>query len=304
MSKCEGKLKNVEISYIYFGDSVQDDQYKSVKLRGVSNQLKKWPNNIFISFMTACFVISLMLCPLVMIVLQSSADLCCELKSLRDEFPFNIYFVKEASQLWSSREFCYIEAAARQQPEVNIHLINLMRISDALNMSEVHLKMALAAQNANIHIENLSVDEFFSKSRLSNIAKDLSNGLLLTAAKAYLLWNSSGVAMHPSAYCNLSSIHKCRWTKEGKLDCTLNKSIVIDLMNDLQATQVHCQAFLDFLLQEISRNTTQSLKDALNKFCPRIDNCPEIRMLNLESPCSIDVFDCPTVYTKLKILGL
>jgi len=44
-----------------------------------------------------------------------------------------------------------------------IHLINLMRISDALNMSEVHLKMALAAQNANIHIENLSVDEFFSK---------------------------------------------------------------------------------------------------------------------------------------------
>jgi len=38
-----------------------------------------------------------------------------------------------------------------------------MRSSDALNVPEVHLKMALAAQNANIHIENLSIDEFFSK---------------------------------------------------------------------------------------------------------------------------------------------
>ncbi|XP_026825269.1 uncharacterized protein LOC105281056 [Ooceraea biroi] len=297
MSKCEGELKNVEIPYIYFEDTFQDDQYQSVKLKGVSNQLEKWPNNVFISFVIACLVISLMLCPFVMIIFQSSSDHCCEQKIFEDEHPFNIYFVKEASQLWSTRDFCYIEAAARKQPELNIHLINLMRTSNAFNIPEVHLEMALATQNANIHVENLLVDEFFSKSRLSNITKHLSNELLLMAAKAYLLWNSSGVAMHPSAYCNLSTIHKCRWIKERNQDCTLNKSITIDLMNDLQATQVHCQAFLGFFLQEISKNATQSLKDALDKFCPRIDNCPEVRVLNLESPCSIDVFDCPTVYT-------
>jgi len=38
-----------------------------------------------------------------------------------------------------------------------------MRTSNVLSMPEVHLKMALAAQNANIRVENLSIDEFFSK---------------------------------------------------------------------------------------------------------------------------------------------
>ncbi|TGZ50121.1 Uncharacterized protein DBV15_00796 [Temnothorax longispinosus] len=86
-----------------------------------------------------------------------------------------------------------------------------MRASGIPNTSEVYLKMALANQNANIHIADLAIDEFFSKTELSSIAKNLSNELLLMAAKAYLLWNFPGVAMHPSAYCNLSSINKSRW---------------------------------------------------------------------------------------------
>lgn len=46
---------------------------------------------------------------------------------------------------------------------------------------------------------------------------------------------------------------------------------MIDPTIDLQATEVQCQAFLGFLLQEISKNTTliYNLKDALHKFCPR-----------------------------------
>lgn len=38
-----------------------------------------------------------------------------------------------------------------------------MRTSDALNIPEAHFKMALATQNTNIHIADLSIDEFFSK---------------------------------------------------------------------------------------------------------------------------------------------
>jgi len=57
----------------------------------------------------------------------------------------------------------------------------------------------------------------------------------------------------------------------GKRDCMPDKLITIDPTIDLQATDVHCQAFLGFLIQEISKNATQiySLKDALDKFCPR-----------------------------------
>ncbi|XP_012219910.1 uncharacterized protein [Linepithema humile] len=224
-------------------------------------------------------------------------DNCCELKISGDEHPFNVYFVKEAAQVWSRKEFCYIEAAARKQPELSIHLINLMRNSSASNILETHFKVALATQNANIHVADLPIDEFFSKSKLSNIAQNLTNELLLMAARAYLLWNSPGIAMHPSAYCSLSTIIKSQ-NKEKNRDYTPNKLTTIDPAIDLQATEVYCQAFPGFVLQEISRNITQihSLKDALDKFCPRIDNCPEVRVVNLKSRCAVDVLDCPTVY--------
>lgn len=60
-------------------------------------------------------------------------------------------------------------------------------------------------------------------------------------------------------------------SKVGKRDCTPNKLITIDPTIDLQATDVHCQAFLGFLLRELSKNPTKnySLKDALDRFCPR-----------------------------------
>ncbi|XP_011700762.1 PREDICTED: uncharacterized protein LOC105457664, partial [Wasmannia auropunctata] len=293
----------------YVEDSIRRAQYHSLILKGTTNQLGKWPNDLFSSFMTACLVISgFILLAFVTAIFCSpieNDDNCCELNISEDECSFNVYFVKEATQVWSGKEFCYIEAAAREQPNLNIHLINLMRTSGTLNASEVHLKMALASKNANIHIADLLIDKFFSKTELSSVAKNLSNELLLMAARAYLLWNFPGVAMHPSAYCNLSVVNKSRWNKVGKRDCmpdTLDKFVTIDPTIDLQATDVHCQAFLGFLLREISKNATQiySLKNALDKFCPRIDNCPEVRVLDLKSRCSVNAFDCPTVYTSGK----
>ncbi|XP_024879568.1 uncharacterized protein LOC112459618 [Temnothorax curvispinosus] len=304
----------VDLPYVYVEDPIRRVQYHSLMLKGVANQLRKWPNDLFSSFMAACLVISgFVLLVFVSAIFCSSclchgdissigSDNCCELKISEDKCSFNVYFVKEAAQVWSGKEFCYIEAAAREQPNLNIHLINLMRASGIPNTSEVYLKMALANQNANIHIADLAIDEFFSKTELSSIAKNLSNELLLMAAKAYLLWNFPGVAMHPSAYCNLSSINKSRWNKVEKRDCTPDKLITIDPTIDLQATDVHCQAFLGFLLREISKNATQifGLKDALDRFCPRIDDCPEVRVLDLKSRCSVNAFDCPTVYTSGK----
>lgn len=31
-----------------------------------------------------------------------------------------------------------------------------------------------------------------------------------------------------------------------------------------------------------------------------IDNCPEVRVLDLKSQCSVNVFNCPTVYMSGK----
>ncbi|XP_070154562.1 uncharacterized protein [Polyergus mexicanus] len=298
----ETEVKIVDLPYMYVEDLIQDTRYNSPMIKGVARHLRRWPNDLFSSFMTACLIISgLVLFAFVTAILCSPAtsdDNCCEYRIIEDERSFNVYFVKEATQIWTKKEFCYIEAAAREQPDLNIHLINLMRTSDALNIPEAHFKMALATQNTNIRIVDLSIDEFFSKSKLLNIAKSLNNGLLLMAARAYLLWNSPGIAMHPSAYCNLSGINKFRWTKGEKRDYTPNKLITIDPTIDLQATEVQCQVFLGFLLQEISKNATQiyNLKDVLRKFCPRIEKCPEVQILDLKSRCSVNVLDCPTVH--------
>ncbi|XP_072759713.1 uncharacterized protein [Anoplolepis gracilipes] len=280
----ENEVKIVNLPYMYIESPIQGTQYNFPMLKGVAYQLRRWPNDLFSSFVKACLIISgLFLFAFVTAILCSPAtnDNCCEYNISEDEHSFNVYFVKEATQVWSKKEFCYIEAAARQQPDLNIHLINLMRTSDALNIQEVHFKMALATENSNIRIADLSIDEFFSKSKLLNIAKNLNNGLLLMAARAYLLWNSPGVAMHP----------------REKQDYRPNKLITIDPIIDLQATEVQCQAFLGFLLQEISKNSTKiyNLKDALYKFCPRIDKCPEVQILDLKSECSVNVLDCPTV---------
>lgn len=53
-----------------------------------------------------------------------------EYKIIEDERSFNVYFVKEAGQIWSRKEFCYIEAAAREQPDVNVcqHFLNFIQI--------------------------------------------------------------------------------------------------------------------------------------------------------------------------------
>ncbi|XP_036151308.1 uncharacterized protein LOC105829174 [Monomorium pharaonis] len=301
----EDENKIIELPYVYIEDPFRSVQYHSLMLKGAANHIRKWPKDLFGSFMAACLVISsFVLLAFITAIFCSpiSSDNCCDLKITDDECSFNVYFVKEDSQIWSGKEFCYVEAAAREQPNLNIHLINLMRVSTALNTSEFYLKKTLATQNTNIRLVNLSIDEFFSKTELSSIANKLSNELLLMAARAYLLWNFPGVAMHPSAYCNLSIVNKSRWNKMGKRDCTPDELITIDPAINLQATNVHCQAFLGFLLREISKNATQiySLKDALDRFCPKIDSCPEVRVLDLKSQCSVNAFDCPTVYTSGK----
>ncbi|XP_018344013.1 PREDICTED: uncharacterized protein LOC108749674 isoform X1 [Trachymyrmex septentrionalis] len=303
----EDKNKIIDLPYVYIEDPIRSIQHHSLMLKGTANHLRRWPNDLFSSFMAACLVLlSFIFLAFVTAIFCSpitNTDNCCdELKISEDECSINVYFVKEATQVWSGKEFCYIEAAAREQPNLNVYLINLMRTSSTLNTSEIYLKMALTTQNANIHIAEILINKFFSKTKLSSIAKNLNNELLLMAARAYLLWNFPGVAMHPSAYCNLSVINKSRWNKVGKRDCMPDKLVTIDPTIDLQATDVHCQAFLGFLMQEISKNATQiySLKDALNKFCPRIDNCTEVRVLDLKSHCSVNAFDCPTVYKSGK----
>ncbi|KMQ95672.1 hypothetical protein RF55_4105 [Lasius niger] len=119
----ESEVKIVDLPYMYIKGQIQGAQYNSPMLKGVAHQLRRWPNDLFSSFMAACLIISgLVLFAFVTAILCSPAtsdDNSCEYKIIEDERSFNVYFVKEAGQIWSRKEFCYIEAAAREQPDVN-----------------------------------------------------------------------------------------------------------------------------------------------------------------------------------------
>lgn len=54
----ESEVRIVDVPYMYSENPIQSARYNSPMLRGVTHQLRKWPNDLFSSFMTACLIIS------------------------------------------------------------------------------------------------------------------------------------------------------------------------------------------------------------------------------------------------------
>ncbi|XP_033335917.1 uncharacterized protein LOC117226058 isoform X2 [Megalopta genalis] len=328
-----------------FGEDVSllyDARYQGIPedvgtpiIKGVVNQLRKWPADLFRAFLAVCLIIaSMVLLTFVMVAvsLPSVVGNRIETSRILDvKESSNVYFLKLGHRNWSTREFCYVETAARKHPDLSLHLINLLReeplgnqpddpietrASTNANESlatdsrpaerssptpEDRIKERLRIANPNIKTVDLSVGRFFKGSKLSRVAKSLDDDVLELAAKAQLLWSVPGIAVKPSMFCALDTVK--RFLCNGEKDrCVPDQLATIEPDNDIQATAVPCQAFMGFLVQEISKTKFDgkfTINEALRKYCPRLYYCPEVRNFDTGAKCSTDSLDCPTVYSSV-----
>ncbi|XP_076680894.1 uncharacterized protein LOC143375553 isoform X1 [Andrena cerasifolii] len=301
-------------------------------VKGVVSQLRRWPADLFYAFVAACFIIGslvfLIFVTVAVCLPTVAGNRLGEISILEIETSPNVYFFKLGNRQWSTREFCYIETAAHKHPDLNVYLINLLkeeplgkrsnevsrnetkletRLNDSLSTShlspgltpEERLRERLVLANGNIRIINVSVEKFFKGSKLSMGARALDDESLEMAAKTHLLWSIPGIALKPSMYCALDSVKRFLCNR-NKTECLPDKLATIEPENGIQATGVPCQAFVGFLLQEISKGHLRgkyTLKDAVDKYCPRAHYCPEIRILDATAKCPTEAIDCPIVYS-------
>ncbi|XP_078034735.1 uncharacterized protein LOC144468846 isoform X2 [Augochlora pura] len=304
-------------------------------VKGVVNQLRKWPTDLFRAFLAVCLIIASMVLltfATVAVSLPSTAGNRIEASRIFDaKETSNVYFLKLGHRNWSTREFCYVETAARKHPDLSLHLINLLReepldnhpdepiksqagtkaneslatdprpVKGSSPTPEDRIKERLRIANSNIKTVDLSVGRFFKGSKLSRIANGLDDDVLELAAKAQLLWSVPGIAARPSMFCALDTVKRflCNGDKNR---CLPDQLATIEPENDIQATAVPCQAFMGFLVQEISKSKYDgkfTVNEALRKYCPRLYDCPEIRIFDTGAKCSTDSLDCPTVYSSV-----
>ncbi|XP_033187109.2 uncharacterized protein LOC117243207 isoform X1 [Bombus vosnesenskii] len=308
-------------------------------IKGVVNQLRKWPADVMFAFLAACLIIG----SLVFLIFLTVAICAPTVVGNRiggisnlQVGASNAYFFKLDNQNWSTTDYCYIETAARRHPDFNVYLINLIkeepnkgrlnqpsingtRLESKLNDSnnyhswissrEDRLREQLVLANGNIRNVNVSIDKFFKGSKLWKIAKELDDQVLEIAAKAQLLWSVPGVVLKPNMFCNLDSMksYLCKSimfcsSNSNKDECLPDKLATIEPENDIQLTGVPCQAFMGFIVQEISKNNHNgkyTLKEAVEKYCPRLYYCPEIRILNSSPKCPTNALNCPIVYSSI-----
>lgn len=250
--------------------------------------------------------------------------------------PINVYSVKPEDHSWSIMDLCHVESAARENPELNIHLINFKKIkltedstkdtltvqyelgirsvsstvdlpskatrSSRVLMREARLRNLLAHKYENIKNRDIVVENFFRGTNLSKVANNLNNETLKIATEAYLIWNSTGIALHPTLYCNLNYISQFLCEKETE-HFIPDKLATIDPKNNIQATGIPCQSFVGYFINDISKNAPMRKEDALaetiKKFCPKINPCNEIRLLENIRTCPLDTSKCPIVNQRV-----
>ncbi|XP_076161605.1 uncharacterized protein LOC143143792 isoform X1 [Ptiloglossa arizonensis] len=311
-----------------------ETRYDTPIINGVVNQLRRWPRDLFFAFLAACLIIGSLVSLIfitVAVCLPTVVDSRCrteEISITEIEASLNVYFFKLENRKWSTREFCYIETAARKHPDLKVFMINLLKeeplkrdsnesignkttlkskpndyftSSHPLELTpEEQLRERLALENTNIKNVDISIDKFFKGSKLFHVARHLKDEVLEMAAKAQLLWTTPGIALKPRMFCALDSMKQFLCNRK-KDECLPDKLATIEPGNDVQLTGVPCQAFMGFLVQEISRgdiNRKYTLMEAVQKFCPRLYYCPEIRILDSKTDCPTESLNCPTIYSS------
>ncbi|XP_015191053.1 PREDICTED: uncharacterized protein LOC107074290 [Polistes dominula] len=313
---------------------------ETVIMKGVVKQLEKWPSYLFFVFFIGCIVIVNLVLLIIATVTFSLPTNNTNINNNRDDIingkSINVYSIKEENRIWSMIDFCYIESAARENPELNINLINIYkeipkedikenvlirtkfepeisRITNAIDLRnkeskslriilETRLRDQLARKYENVNTQNIIVDNFFEGTNLSKVVGNLNNKILKLATEAYFIWNSSGIAINPKLYCNLKYISQVMCKKENE-KCVLDALATIDPKNDIQAAGVPCQIFLGYFINEISKNDSirkgEILLKSINSFCPRTYSCNEIRILKDVKRCTLNTSKCPIVYNYM-----
>ncbi|KAK2576342.1 hypothetical protein KPH14_005699 [Odynerus spinipes] len=303
---------------------------KSAIIKGVGNQLEKWPSYLVFVFLTSCIVIASLVFFVVVTVIFSLPTTTNMQNRGRS---INVYSVREEDRVWSMMDLCHVESAARENPELNIHLMILRKrkfmedrtkadavttqldpetrsVSNAIDLPskatrclkiltrEARLRDLLAHKYENVKNHDIVVETFFQGTNLSKVANNLNNETLKMATEAYLIWNSTGIALNPRYYCNLKYISQFLCKKDNK-DCVPDKLATVDPKNNIQASGIPCQSFVGYFINDISKNGSISKEDALsetiNKFCPKMRPCSEIRILDNVRTCPLDISKCPIV---------
>ncbi|XP_035741086.1 uncharacterized protein LOC118449953 isoform X1 [Vespa mandarinia] len=307
-------------------------------MKGVVKQLEKWPSYLFFVFFIACVIMVNLVLLIIVSVTLSLPTNSTNTDNHREEFnkrSINVYSVRQEDRTWSMMDLCHIESAARENPELNIHLISLHKktdkedsmkdfivtkkfepeirsITNAIDlqnkatrslwiMREDRLRYQITHKYENIKNHDIIVDNFFQGTNLSKVAGNLNNKILKIATEAYFIWNSSGIALDPKLYCNLKYISQVMCKKENE-KCVFDGLATIDPQNDIQAAGVPCQAFIGYFINDIAKNESIRKEGALfksiNKFCPQIHSCNEIRILKYIRTCSLETLKCPIVYRR------
>ncbi|XP_043673979.1 uncharacterized protein LOC122631868 isoform X1 [Vespula pensylvanica] len=311
---------------------------KSAIMKGVVKQLEKWPSYLFFVFFIACVIIVNLV---LLIIVSATLSLPTNTTNIgnRENFnkrSINVYSVKQEDRIWSMMDLCHIESAARENPELNIHLINLHKknrkedstqdfivtrklepeirsVTNAIDlqnkatrslwiMREARLRDQIAHKYENVKNHDITVDNFFQGTNLSKVAGNLNNKILKIATEAYFIWNSSGIALDPRLYCNLKYISQiiCNSQRKQNEECVPDGLATIDPQNNIQAAGVPCQAFIGYFINDISKNESirkeGALLKSINKFCPQIHSCNEVRILDKVKTCRLNILKCPIVH--------
>ncbi|XP_012271704.1 uncharacterized protein LOC105695049 [Orussus abietinus] len=300
--------------------------------QGVVRFLGEWPGHVQAALSAACLLLAaLLLLGLVVLALAAPGpgdERGC--RRTRDlgvgDGPLNVYFLKHANRTWSREELCRVETAARHHPDAKVYLIGLQAEEPSRrrpnlgilsnDSSEERLRVELARRNLNLENLDLVLERFFRGSKLSDSWRNMSLEDLETAARAHVLWNSPGIALDPGMYFGLKHARRflcdvdpssvspvVQGDPRGAEDCKPDKRATIGLGGDLQATGVPCQAFLGFLIGEMSKTRSASekpytLKQAAEEFCSKMERCPEVRMVDLGRENTSEVLSCPSIFPE------
>ncbi|XP_043479311.1 uncharacterized protein LOC122509368 isoform X2 [Leptopilina heterotoma] len=310
--------------------------------QGAVKFLEKWPSHIYSTFLLGCSIISIILTFILITIFFSFSTGNYRYRETRNakEDLYNVYFIKHENHTWSRKELCYIETAAHKHPELNIYLINLIsedfpkdntmqvqftdmkNLSSFFNFLKIHdqernfilpkdlspemlVRIKIANNNFNVRNIDLPMEQFFKGSILQNVYKTLNNELIEMAARANILWNYPGIALNPKMFNSIDNVEKY-FCKSEKM-CKLDQDFITEMRGDLQASTVSCHAFAEFFMKEIIKNPLSTqfhvLQNVLNNFCPRINNCSGVKIVNEESNYLTSEISCPVTYPNGEVVN-
>ncbi|KAI4482709.1 hypothetical protein M0804_008562 [Polistes exclamans] len=259
---------------------------ETVIMKGVVKQLEKWPSYLFFVFFIGCIIMVNLVLLVIATATFSLPTNTTNIINNRDKInsrSINVYSVKQEDRIWSMIDLCYIESAARENPELNINLINIYKEKPKENTKQDVLV------TKKFEPEIITVTNTNKKSRSLKI-------MLEARLRDELVCKYENINTQNIIVDNFFQ------GKENE-KCVLDALATIDPQNDIQAAGVPCQVFLGYFINEISKNDSihkgEALLKSINSFCPRTHSCNEIRILKDVKTCTLNSSKCPIVYNYL-----